>query len=199
MCLRCGYVVGITTKVCEKCGYEFREDYVKEIWMQQDKPLSLTDKEGLPIHSLEPYETLKDGTEKRCPVCDKMVLIDAQFCDHCHWEFTYYRCYRCMHLFHPTDKIHIQGDELICPFCDVNLRTQEPEKHVSSNVKIVLSALGVALVLCVSYVYYKWRGELIPSDISGLASVGVGIVTALFLIYGYLKWRTRARHSKDIN
>jgi len=161
---------------------------LKETLDERDKPLSLTDEEGLPIHSLEPYETLKDGTEKRCPVCDKMVLIDAQFCDHCHWEFTYYRCYRCMHLFHPTDKIHFQGDALVCPFCHINLKTQDRETLVSRNVKTILGAIGVVLILCISYVYVRWE-EFIPRDTQGLASIGIVVMIALGLIYGYLKWR----------
>lgn len=93
-----------------------------------------------------------------------------------------------MHLFHPTDKIHFQGDALVCPFCHINLKTQDRETLVSRNVKTILGAIGVVLILCISYVYVRWE-EFIPRDTQGLASIGIVVMIALGLIYGYLKWR----------
>ena len=39
---------------------DFERDELQEILAEQKKPLSLTDEEGLPIQSLEPYERLRD-------------------------------------------------------------------------------------------------------------------------------------------
>jgi hypothetical protein len=185
-CLRCGNVIGIAAGVCDACGFSFHATESQII--ADEGRRDLIDENGLPISPLDAYDRMTDGTTKRCPVCEKMVQIDAQFCDHCQWEFTYYRCYRCMHLFHPTDKVHIQGDRLICPNCNIDLKSQDREKHVSSNVKPVIAAIGVTLVFSILYVYFAW-GEFIPNDAPGIASVLIIVVTAIGLIYGYLKWR----------
>jgi hypothetical protein len=186
-------------KICPKCGWKFLDVNVNEcsecgyVFVQGAR--YFVDEDGLPISPLDGLERLKDGTEKRCPVCDKMVRIDAQFCDHCQWEFTYYRCYKCMHLFHPTDKVHIQGDRLICPNCNIDLKTQDREQHVSLNVKSVLLPIGITVVLCLTYIYFTWGAEgFLPSDTQGLIAVSLIVGAALGLIYGYLKWRSSNRY-----
>jgi ribosomal protein L37E len=180
VCPKCGWkFLDVTANECSECGYLFLRG-----------TRFLVDEHGLPISPLDAIDAMRDGTSKRCPVCEKMVQIDAQFCDHCQWEFTYYRCYKCMHLFHPTDKVHIQGDRLICPNCNIDLKTQDREKHVSTNVKPVVGAIGITVAFCLTYIYFTWGAEgFLPSDTQGLIAVSLIVVTALGLIYGYLKWR----------
>jgi hypothetical protein len=96
---------------------------------------------------------------KECPQCGLTVDTTTLECPRCQWRWdTTIRCYNCMHTFQQGATLDIRDGVLYCPFCNLPLEGQDKKGFLYQNLRTILIAIGLAVALCVIYIYVTWGG-----------------------------------------